>query len=113
MTILIILKMNQLVVGWPSADFCPVPEIPYEEKMNNSNIDHCSNKGSGEYGAYFQNKDSSFNASAQMKLITGEINSDHSFCYLSSLISKEKKNNNYNYSNYVRAVCFETFCYNL
>ena len=102
--------LNESIGGWPSADFCPVPEITYEEKLNNTYIGHCSNRGSGEYGAYIKNnKDSSYNTSAQMKLITGEINSDHSFCYLSSLISKEK-NNNYNYSNTVRAVCFETFC---
>ena len=101
---------NESIGGWPSADFCPVSEITYEEMMNNSYLGHCSNKGSGEYGAYIQiNKDPTYNTSAQMKLITGEMNSDHSFCYLSSLISKEKDNFHY-YSNTVRAVCFETFC---
>ena len=42
-------------------------------------------------------------------VITGETNSDNSFCYLSSFINKEF-NNSYNYSKTVRAVCYETFC---
>ena len=96
--------------GWPSADFCPVPESYSLENKINYYVGHCSNKGSGEYGMFIQStKDSTYNTSAQMKLITGETYSDHSFCYLSSLINKGK-NLNHKYSKDVRAVCFETFC---
>ena len=100
---------NETIIGWPPADYCPVPEGYSEEMEINYYVGHCSNKGSGEYGTFIQTKDSKYNISEQIKLITGETYSDHSFCYLSSLINKVK-NLNYNYSNSVRAVCFETFC---
>ena len=45
---------NTRICGWPSADFCPVLETIYQEKMINYYIGHCSDKGSGEYGQYIQ-----------------------------------------------------------
>ena len=101
---------NTYIGGWPSADFCPVPEGYSEEKHINNYIGHCSNKGSGEYGLFIKNQiDKSYKTNEEMKLITGETYSDHSFCFQSSLIHKEK-NKNYDFSKNVRALCFEIFC---
>ena len=97
------------MLGYGPADFCPIFKGDHYEQMFNYYIGHCSNKGSGDYGLLIQNKDSSYNISEEVELITGETYSDHSFCYLSSLIKKEE-NKIFNYSDVVRAVCFETFC---
>ena len=95
--------------GWPGADYCPVLEIASEKEFNYY-VGQCSEKGSGEFGLfrkrYYPNF---FNTSQEMQLLTGEFYSDYSFCFLSSLI-KEENNVNFNYSNSVRAVCYEIFC---
>ena len=95
--------------GYKPADSCPIFRGDYSEQMINYYIGHCSSKGSGEYGMLIQNKDASYNISEEIELITGETYSDHSFCYLSSLI-KNEDNQIFNYSGIVRAICFETFC---
>ena len=100
---------NYNISGWPPADFCPVPEGYSDEQKINYYIGHCSDKGSGEYGSYIKSKNVNYNTSDEMKLLTGETYSNHSFCYLSSLINKEKKVNS-KYLNNVRATCYETFC---
>ena len=58
---------NTKIGGWPSADFCPVPETIYLEKQINYYLGHCSNKGSGEYGIYIRGYlDRNFNTSNQI-----------------------------------------------
>ena len=79
--------------GLPPADFCPVLESPTTELNLNYYVGHCSEKGSGEYGFYLKNRDPNFNTSQEMQLLTGEEYSNHSFCFLSSLIKKEKNIN--------------------
>ena len=91
------------ICNFPPADFCPVPQYPPKNF-----IGHCSGRGSGDYGEEIKLKDSNFKLSKEIESITGEKYSDISFCYLSSLIKKEYKNN-YN-SDIVRATCYETFC---
>ena len=95
--------------GKASADYCPVAEGDSLEQEINYYIGHCSNKGGGEYGTLIKSKDSTYKTNGEMKIITGETNSDNSFCYLSSFVNKVF-NNSYNYSKTVRAVCYETFC---
>ena len=95
--------------GFPSADFCPILEIPTFEKNYNYYVGHCSEMGSGEYGLFLKKYRLNFNTNQEMKLLTGETYSNHSFCFLSSLLKKEL-NNIINYSNFVRAVCFEIYC---
>ena len=91
--------------GYPPADYCPVPESYPNETKYNFYVGHCL-KGSDEYGSAIKEKDLSYKINEEIKLITGETYSDHSFCYLSSLINKA--NNSENYSSTVRAFCFET-----
>ena len=101
---------NTNISGYPAADFCPVPEGVTEELIINIYVGHCSLKGSGDYGQYIKNsKDLSYNTSGEIQSITGETYSNHSFCFLSSLINEEN-NKIFNYSKIVRAICFESFC---
>ena len=107
--------------GFSPADYCPVPMALPSESENAYYTGHCSSKGNGGYGtgiAYRVNitinngthiirKRERYNYTSESLLgITGEINSDHSFCYQSSLIR-----NDFNFSSdIVRAICYESFC---
>ena len=107
--------------GFSPADYCPVPMALSDESQDAYYTGHCSLKGNGGYGtgiAYRVNETKhngthilrttkSYNyTSESLSDITGEINSDHSFCYQSSLIR-----NDFNFSSdIVRAICYESFC---
>ena len=95
--------------GLPSADFCPVAEIPATETNINYYIGHCSERGSGEYGIFVKNRNNNYSTSEEMESLTGETYSNQSFCFLSSLIKNENKKSN-NYIKMIRAVCYEMFC---
>ena len=106
---------NKYLGGLPTADYCPVSHShPKEEEIKGHYVGHCSNKGSGEYGsliAYYNidTNTTSYYKSNDLESILGEIYSDSSFCYLSSLVKNTKSNYKF-YSKTIRAVCFETFC---
>ena len=104
--------------GFAPSDYCPISNTI----TINTNIfsSSCSDLGDGKYGKYIyypeERKEGnyiiteykSYNSS-QLANITGEKNSDHSFCYLSSLIKKTEEKYEVYHKRY-RAVCLETFC---
>ena len=102
--------------GRPTADYCPVFMEDIKEGNNLYYIGHCSDIGSGEYGILIPNNYSNDNISnisyfknGDLVSITGEANSNNSFCALSSLI--DNKNESYKYlSNTIRAVCYKMYC---
>ena len=96
--------------GYPHADYCPVPVIFAQEEESGYYVGSCSKKGFGDYGKYiYYNSNPNIYLSKNLEAINGEIYSDHSFCYLSSLSKKNAKNNEI-ISKVVRGVCYETFC---
>ena len=96
--------------GYSPADFCPTPSKYYSEEEKANFAGHCSIKGSGEYGSKIIYS-STFISSLSKNLlaVTGEVFSDHSFCFLSSLTKNNIQISNV-YSSVVRAVCLEMFC---
>ena len=102
--------------GRPSTDYCPVSEADQQKESKNIYyVGHCSERGSGEYGSNIPYKDKNgqtqYSTNGQLSSITGENNSDNSFCVLSSLISNKIQNYNI-YSNVIRAVCYKMYCSN-
>ena len=101
--------------GRPSTDYCPVSQEDYEESEKSYFVGHCSTKGNGGYGTYLidiynhNSGNEQFSNNGDLASITGEINSNHSFCVLSSLISTDKQNSE-QYSRIVNAFCYEMFC---
>ena len=107
--------------GFSPADYCPVSMPLSSESQNAYYTGHCSLKGNGEYGTgiAYRVKETTDNGthiitatkrynytSESLSGITGETNSDHSFCYQSSLIR-----NDFNFSSDItRAICYESFC---
>ena len=82
---------NKSLGGRPSADYCPVAMGYSEEKENGYYVGNCL-KGFEDYGIkiyYNQNGSRISFKSDEIKEITGEIYSNHSFCYLSSLTKKK------------------------
>ena len=110
---------NPKTGGFPPADYCPVAKEYGEDDHDSYYIGHCSTRGSGKYGNFIYNKKIGINEegnqveytfsnrSQELYTITGETYSDHSYCYLSSLIQKEDAS--YNLKT-VRAICYESFC---
>ena len=96
--------------GYSPADFCPTPSKYDSEEEKANFAGHCSIKGSGEYGSKIIYS-STFISSLSKNLlaVTGEVFSDHSFCFLSSLTKNNIQISNV-YSSVVRAVCLEMFC---
>ena len=115
---------NKTDGGYAPADYCPVAKEYSQENEDSYYTGHCSLKGNGKYGSiitYYKEKEyrfnsthvirkriNYFNTSEELKQITGETYSDHSFCYQSTLI---KNNFNFNTST-IRAICYESFCSN-
>ena len=99
--------------GWPSADYCPISLKYFSEEKITHYVGHCSTKGSGEYGSKIEYGYSYANyryfKSEELYSITGETYSDHSFCFLSSLIKNNTQDIDY-YSRTVRAICYEISC---
>jgi len=91
----------------PIADFCPVfVDNSFgddEEVKNIYYIGHCSEIGSGKFGADLGHNN------GEIEKYTGETYSPNSFCVLSSLISKNVEN----YEDYLgstRGMCYQIFC---
>ena len=103
---------NPNIAGYPPADYCPV-FLKYQEEEDTSYYSgHCSTKGAGIYGSILQYPSYSFNGtSAALEEKTGEILSDHSFCFLSSLAKKTFLDSQF-ISLLVRANCYEIKCSN-
>ena len=108
---------NNEYIGLPMADYCPVAKSYTSETSKNYLAGHCSELGVGvNYGdpVYFylnidgQDRYVHYDNS-QYENITGEIYSNISFCYLSSLIKKTESLSGL-FSQMVRAICFQTFC---
>ena len=100
---------NSSYGGYEYADFCPVAEDYYEERKNAYNFGRCNKLGSSDYGTMINYSDNKYYKSSELKNITGEIYSDHSFCYQSSLYKNNITNKDY-YSNVIRSICYESFC---
>ena len=100
---------NENITGYQPADFCPVPLKFQEEEDKSYYVGHCSLKGSGEYGSQINYIYPSVNPfSKYVSKFTGETFSDHSFCFLSSLVTEKSREEYYSY--FVRANCYEIFC---
>ena len=99
--------------GRELANYCPVFMDDKDESEKNYYIGHCSEIGSGEYGFHITNKDSNGNyknfKNGDLVSITGETNSNNSFCVLSSLINNKNESHNY-LSKTIRAVCYQMYC---
>ena len=84
-----------------------------EEEKNGFYVGRCSNIGFGDYGSqiyyYKDDKKEDFYKNGEIANITGEIYSNISFCYQSSLIKQDEAQINI-FSKVVRATCYETFC---
>ena len=96
--------------GRQSTDYCPVSEEYYEESELRYYVGHCSNKGNGQYGTLIINTyGNNFNDNGDFSQVSGEVNSDHSFCALSSLFPKSEQNSE-RYSQKVHAFCYQMSC---
>ena len=96
--------------GYAPADYCPVPTKHSDEEEKVNFAGQCSIKGSGEYGSKIKYSSEYISPlSKNMLAVTGEILSDHSFCFLSSLTKNTLHISNV-YSSVIRAVCYEIFC---
>ena len=93
---------NSEMTGYEPADYCPVPISFSDEEEKVHYVGHCSEKGSKtEYGTitpYHQILGSDY------RNYIGEVLSERSFCFLSSLSKKEA------ISRVVRANCYEVYC---
>ena len=101
--------------GRPSADYCPVSQEDYYESQSRYFVGHCSIKGNGGYGTELIDiykripGNDQLTNNGDLVSTTGEINSDHSFCVLSSLISANKQNSE-SYADIVNAFCYQMYC---
>ena len=100
--------------GRPSADYCPVSQEDIDEAGRSFYVGHCSIKGNGEFGSlimhYRQNGvNIYYSTNGELASITGENNSEISFCVLSSLISKSVGNSEI-HSKTVNALCYQMYC---
>ena len=105
-------------IGLPMADYCPVAQSDIGETSINYFAGHCSQLGAGSsYGDQVnyqidldgQGITNVHYDNSLYENITGEIYSNISFCYLSSLIKKSESLSEI-FSQMVRAICFQTFC---
>ena len=97
--------------GFSPADYCPVARNHNHETKLGYYIGNC-NIGNGEYGSkiiYSNNSYSLNSKNEELKEINGEVYSEHSFCFLSSLTKKSEPMVDF-YSQNIRAVCYESFC---
>ena len=101
------------ITGYPPADYCPINQKNQEEEDHSYYSGHCSSKGKGYYGGEdllgyipFLVPDASSKALAPK---TGEVLSESSFCFLSSLAKSSLHDAQY-ISMVVRANCHEIFC---
>ena len=102
------------IAGYEPADFCPIFLKDDDEENISFYSGHCSKKGSGIYGNTLQYLDygeyTTFNSSSEaLANKTGEVLSDHSFCFLSSIVNPSYQDSEF-ISKIVRANCYEIFC---
>ena len=86
--------------GYSPADYCPVPRQSASEKKLNYYSGSCPKLGDGAYGSFIdywekwkegeEGEITRFYNNSILEKMTGEKYSDHSFCYLSSLIKNKK-----------------------
>jgi len=111
---------NNKYGGFGPADYCPVPRQFDNEKKLNYYSGSCSELGDGAYGSsigYYETwkegnltfRGNRYYNNSFLEKMTGEKYSDHSFCYLSSLIKKNEEKSQL-FSNKTRAFCYESFC---
>ena len=105
--------------GFSAGDYCPIPQVFSKDQETNFYSSSCTKYGDGNYGDQIDYPEfwiegniihfsKSYNNS-QLEKMTGEKYSDHSFCFLSSLIKKTEEKSEI-FSKKFRAICFETFC---
>ena len=95
--------------GRSSCNYCPVSQSYSLEEKNSYYTGHCSKLGNGEYGSQIRYNNNKNYKSGETMNILAESYSDNSFCVLSSLISKNISNYN-QYSDTIRAVCYQMHC---
>ena len=98
--------------GYQAADYCPVARTGKASGDTAYFSTQCSKKGNGRYGDFmciYKNGRTVFNTNEQINSIIGEVISDSSFCFLSSLIKDGTEDINA-YSRIPRAICYELFC---
>ena len=104
-------KYNQ--GGYKYADYCPVAEADFLNEDYSSYFSfQCSEKGNGKYGEFISYKKGSTSFSKrneELNSIFGEVISNKSFCFLSSLIKNGTEDIEI-FSRIPRAICYELFC---
>ena len=100
---------NNTYGGFGPADFCPVAQYMSDEESEGFYVGQCNNKGNEGYGESIYYDDGKTFSSGSLSSITGEVYSDHSFCFLSSLFKEETENVEY-YSSINRAICYNINC---
>ena len=105
---------NETFGGWPPADYCPISINFGNEEQISYYSGHCSLKGKvGLYGTkiiyHSSNSELTNYPSKELLNKTGETFSDHSYCFLSSLIRNDTNEADY-FSQTLRAICFEISC---
>ena len=101
---------DETVGGWGAADYCPLPGSSLDEEVDAYYPGICSNTETGIYGSQiFYDDEDDFYANAELAQITGEVISNQSFCFLSSLYQNDIDEVD-KFSKVVRANCYEIFC---
>ena len=99
--------------GRKFADYCPVSMESIIESIYTHYVGSCSEFGNGEYGSLIVSTDpianKNYTKNGEISSITGEINSENSFCVLSSLIHNQFDSFKF-LSNTIRAFCYKMFC---
>ena len=95
--------------GFGPADYCPVARGMPEEEETAYYTGQCNAKGNGGYGTFIYYDSNQKFSSESLASITGETYSDHSFCFLSSLVKMENENSAL-ISKVSRATCYNIFC---
>ena len=96
--------------GYQPADFCPVPIKIQDEEDLAYYSGHCFEKGKKYFGSMLSYHLPTIDGKSEALIeATGEVLSDHSFCFLSSLTKSSYAQSSY-ISFVVRANCYEMFC---
>ena len=100
--------------GYSYTDYCPVARGKLVSEETSYFPYQCSEKGNGRYGDfinYYYKEDNGWysHTNEELNSIIGEVISNKSFCFLSSLIKNGTKDIEI-YSSIPRAICYELFC---
>ena len=101
---------NKHAIGYEPADFCPV-SLKYQAEEDLAHFSgHCSSIGAKVYGSVLHYPANNFDGrSSALLRKTGESFTDHSFCFLSSLVKNTFQDAEFT-SYVVRANCYEILC---